>query len=118
MLNSKERGFGGEENTSVFLKNKGFKIITRNYRTNFGEIDIIAKKDNEIYFFEVKVIKNQEYLPEAKINSRKKLALKRTATSFLQSNHYGLDEIDFRFVLVAILESEGKYKFSMIEINI
>lgn len=44
----------GEEKASNFLKSKGYKIIDRNFRIGYGEIDIIAVKDNVLVFVEVK----------------------------------------------------------------
>lgn len=44
----------GEELASKFLKEKGYKIIERNFRKGYGEIDIIATRDNTLVFIEVK----------------------------------------------------------------
>ncbi|MCL6096679.1 MAG: YraN family protein [Patescibacteria group bacterium] len=44
----------GEEIATNYLKNKGYKIIERNFRKGYGEIDIIAIKDNILIFVEVK----------------------------------------------------------------
>jgi putative endonuclease len=47
----------GENITDTFLKNNGFVVLERNYRTRHGEIDIIARKDNVLRFVEVKSVK-------------------------------------------------------------
>ena len=44
----------GEELASEYLKKKGYKIINRNFRKGYGEIDIIAIKNNILVFVEVK----------------------------------------------------------------
>lgn len=44
----------GEELATQFLKKKGYKIIDRNFRKGYGEIDIVALKDNTLVFVEVK----------------------------------------------------------------
>lgn len=44
----------GEELATNFLKKKGYKIIERNFRKGYGEIDIIATKNNILVFVEVK----------------------------------------------------------------
>jgi len=44
----------GENVFCKHLENKGFKIIERNYRQKWGEIDVIGKKDGILHFFEVK----------------------------------------------------------------
>lgn len=50
-------GEKGEKIAERFLTKQGFSILERNYTKKQGEIDIIAKKQAELYFFEVKTIK-------------------------------------------------------------
>ena len=57
-LNTREIGNIAEDKAVEFLKNNGYDIIDRNFYTKFGEIDIIAKKDNVLHFVEVKSGKN------------------------------------------------------------
>jgi putative endonuclease len=44
----------GEDLATQFLKKKGYKIIERNFRKGYGEIDIICLKDKTLVFVEVK----------------------------------------------------------------
>jgi putative endonuclease len=44
----------GEEIATKYLKDKDYKIIDRNFRKGYGEIDIISVKDNVLVFVEVK----------------------------------------------------------------
>ena len=46
----------GEELTASFLEGKGYKIIERNYRKKWGEIDIVAELDGVLHFVEVKAL--------------------------------------------------------------
>lgn len=56
-MDKKEVGFTGETIACGYLEKKGYRIIARNYRTKFGEIDIIAKSPEKILvFFEVKTL--------------------------------------------------------------
>ncbi|VAY86377.1 Predicted endonuclease distantly related to archaeal Holliday junction resolvase [hydrothermal vent metagenome] len=48
------KGLIAEEKAANYLINKNFRVIDRNFYTKFGEIDIIAIKDNILYFVEVK----------------------------------------------------------------
>ena len=41
---AKLKGKEGEDIACKFLKKRGYKILTRNFRTKMGEIDIIAEK--------------------------------------------------------------------------
>lgn len=47
-------GARGEKRVEAYLKKQGLKILERNYRTPFGEADIIAQDNDEIAFIEVK----------------------------------------------------------------
>jgi putative endonuclease len=47
-------GDRGEKRAVKYLKKNGYSIIERNYRTFFGEVDIIAVKDGTLIFVEVK----------------------------------------------------------------
>ena len=49
----------GEEIACKYLINKGFTVIERNFTRKAGEIDIVAKKGNEIHFFEVKSVSRE-----------------------------------------------------------
>lgn len=47
-------GFSGERRAAARLKRDGYKIVKRNYRCPFGEVDIIAAKEDVLAFIEVK----------------------------------------------------------------
>jgi len=49
-----EFGKAAENSAARFLKSKGYKILERNYKNKFGEIDIIAEHKGVISFLEVK----------------------------------------------------------------
>ena len=49
----------GEDLAAVFLQKKGYKIIERNFRKGYGEIDIIAQKKGILVFVEVKTRTSQ-----------------------------------------------------------
>lgn len=57
MAEHNEIGKIGENITKTFLMKHGFTVLKTNYRTKFGEIDIIAKKDSKLRFIEVKSVK-------------------------------------------------------------
>ena len=61
MAEHNEIGKIGENITKTFLMKHGFTVLTTNYRTRFGEIDIIAKKDNRLRFIEVKSVKVRDF---------------------------------------------------------
>lgn len=51
---AKTSGAKAEDAAALFLQTQGFEIIEQNWRTKWCEIDIVAKKNNTIYFVEVK----------------------------------------------------------------
>ena len=54
MTNNKLIGDLGEQLAADFLIKNGYTILERNFRTPYGELDIIASEDNCIVFIEVK----------------------------------------------------------------
>lgn len=65
-------GKWGESVAATYLIEKGYSLVTTNYRTPDGEIDLIVQKDAELVFVEVKTRQNMEYgLPEEAVNDEK-----------------------------------------------
>ena len=60
-VHKKVLGRKGEKLVEAYLKKQGCKILKRNYRTPFGEADIIAEDGDEIAFVEVKTRGNLAY---------------------------------------------------------
>jgi len=115
-MSEERKKFGdfGESLAAEFLERKGYKIIERNFRRRFGEIDLIAKKDGKIIFIEVKSRKNRKYgTPEEAITIWKKQRLRNAAFAFLQShNHH---DADFGIDGVFIEAFDGKYVIRHLE---
>ncbi|MBI9047612.1 MAG: YraN family protein [Anaerolineaceae bacterium] len=98
-------GKKGEEIASAYLVGQGYEIIQRNYRCEFGEIDIIAKSYKDLIFVEVKARVTHTFgYPEESITNRKKEHLINTAMMFLSENiEFGdfawqIDVIAIRFM--------------------
>lgn len=53
-MDTKSEGSLGEEQAVKALKREGYKILERNHRTRFGEIDVIAEEGGALVFVEVK----------------------------------------------------------------
>ncbi len=60
-MSTKTIGDNGEDKAVTYLINKGYKINERNYRSNRGEIDIIATIDGVYVFVEVKTRSSKSY---------------------------------------------------------
>lgn len=78
-------GRAGEIKAAEFLKKKGYKILKTNYKTVFGEIDIIALDNKVTVFIEVKTRSGDEYgLPCEAVNGKKQDKYFKAATFYLQ----------------------------------
>ena len=60
-VHKKVLGKKGEKAVEKYLKDRGMKIVRRNYRTPFGEADIIAEDKDELVFIEVKTRSSNAY---------------------------------------------------------
>lgn len=81
---TKKIGDMGEDHAAAYLKKQGYKIIERNYRKNYGEIDIIARKSDMLCFVEVKTRhSNTITQPYEAVDFRKQTKIIRTASAYL-----------------------------------
>lgn len=102
----------GENLACEYLVGKGYRVLKRNYRQPWGEIDIVARApDNTLVFVEVKTINNPgegSLLPENEASASKIKKLKRTCEQFVSKFEDLLDEKrGWRIDLVAI-ELQGQ----------
>jgi len=92
----------GEDLAVDYLEKIGYHIVERNYRTSFGEIDIVCSDHDEMVFVEVKTRRNTNFgWPEEAITRRKKEHIKKAALHYLASVNKPCRSI--RFDVVAIL---------------
>ncbi|HEY9584637.1 MAG TPA: YraN family protein [Candidatus Paceibacterota bacterium] len=111
-----ESGRLGEEIACKFLEEKGFRMIDRNYRKKWGEIDIIAKNGLKLHFIEVKAVSceipkmlkndvthetSDKYRPEDNIHPWKLKRLARTIQSYLIENNVS-DETSWCFDAITV----------------
>ena len=82
-----EVGEMGENVAEDFLREEGYKILDKNYRTKYFEIDIIAKKKDVLHFVEVRTKTNEKFgSPEETIDYKKKEKLLRSAKAYTTFN--------------------------------
>lgn len=97
----KDFGSWGEEKAVIFLRKKGFRILARNFRSRFGELDIVAKKERTMVFFEVKTLRNSETIkPFELVNQRKQEKIKISASEFLQKTREEYRSVRFDVISV------------------
>ncbi len=108
MPNLREIGKKGEKSAELFLKKRGYKIIERNFRTPFGELDLIVKDNDILVFVEVKTRNSEKFgLPEDAITYKKRLHIIRSAFFYLK--RYNLIDSVYRFDVVAVMPSEIRH---------
>jgi len=91
----------GEDIAVKYLRQEGYYIIERNYRNKFGEIDIIATKNNYTIFIEVKSRSSENYIELAQSLYYKQIAhLRRAAIFYFSEKNIHLSLI--RFDLIAL----------------
>lgn len=120
-MNNSAVGKEGENLAAKYLISRGCKVIERNYRQKFGEIDIIAKAaDGTLLFVEVKALLvtdcsesvenvfHHNMSPEDNLTGAKLMKLKKIC-QFYASKHDELINKDrgWRIDLIAILLTDG-----------
>jgi putative endonuclease len=104
-LNKKQMGDIAEQKACDFLEAKGLKLITRNYRCLYGEIDLIMQDGEDIVFVEVRSRTYSDYgFAEETVDHHKQKKLLKTASYFLQQKNW-LDTVDCRFDVIGFLNS-------------
>ncbi|MFA8342162.1 MAG: YraN family protein [Rhodothermaceae bacterium] len=108
-------GRKGEEIARNYLIKNNYNVLDTNFKFKNGEIDIIAKLDGVLVFFEIKTRKNKNYGdPEFAITRKKHTALYRTAEYYLYKNN--IENVDCRIDVITILfDSKGSFKLNHYE---
>jgi putative endonuclease len=110
---SLEFGKAAEDAAAKFLKTKGYKIIERNYRNKFGEIDIIAEQKKVICFIEIKARHTLDFgLPQEAVSGSKQRQISKVALGYLKSKRM-LDR-PARFDVLGILYKNNQPEISLI----
>lgn len=80
-------GKQGEAFVCTFLKQEGYTILSTNYKTPLGEIDIIGIKDKTLFIIEVKTRSSAAFgMPYEAVNARKLTHMRNACAWFLQKN--------------------------------
>ncbi len=80
----KELGARGEEIAVRYLKNRGYRILERNYRIKLGEIDIIAEQGGDLVFIEVKTRSDSLFgSPFDSVTVPKQMQLSKVALEYI-----------------------------------
>lgn len=104
---NKNTGNKGEQLAVDYLEKKGYKIERRNFRTRFGELDIVCWDREILVFVEVKTKIGHDFgEPEEMINSSKLTKVKRMGEVYIQDKGFeGACRVD---VVAVVLRETGE----------
>ena len=101
------KGSSGELSAYRYLRQHGYKIVARNYRKRFGEVDLIGWDGDTLAFIEVKSRTSQvRGRPEEAVHRTKQKQICRVAREYRSRNH--LHDINYRFDIVSIEGMTGQ----------
>ena len=100
--NRQKLGTRGEDMAAVFLQDKGFEIIQRNFRAGQNELDIIATDKFDLVIVEVKSLRNPDYgSAEFRIPVKKQRSIIKATYAFLEK-HREFADMGVRFDVICV----------------
>ena len=100
-----------EDKAVAWLIRNGFRILHRNWRFSYYEIDVIARKDDMLHFIEVKARKFSKFeYPEASVGKKKFKDIQKAANAYLTMNP-GNKWIQYDRLAITIFERKEEYFF-------
>lgn len=98
-------GRWGEAESAAYLKKKGYRLLAANYKSRFGEIDLIVRDKKYVVFVEVKLRKNIAFAQALEhVDHKKQQKIRTTAELWLCDNECGLQP---RFDVIEIYAPNG-----------
>ena len=109
-LNKRTLGGEYEQAAAEYLESRGYRILERNYRNRFGEVDLIAMKDRWLCFVEVKYRSSAHFgWSSEAVNRRKQQIIMKLAKYYI-IKHPWSQECFIRFDVAAYME-DGKLTY-------
>lgn len=107
-MSKKATGSKGEQLAAQYLEKKGFKILATNFFIQWGEIDIVAIKQNKLHFIEVKTRTSiRKGRPEESVNFKKLKRIWKAGIIFMRKN--GIKH-PFQIDVIAVLMDKQQNK--------
>lgn len=104
----------GELEAAKFLERNGYRVLERNYRCKYGEIDLVARDGQTIVFVEVKTRGSGLFGgPTESVDARKQRKILLTSQFYIESNR--LVDADLRFDVVGVEIREGALSFELVK---
>ena len=98
-------GRQGESDAADRALKQGYALIRRNYRTPYGEIDLVLRSpEGELVFAEVKSRTGAFFgFPESAVDSRKRSHIIRSAYHYMQENYPDCEDVSWRVDIISII---------------
>lgn len=107
-------GKEGEEAAFDFLKEKGYKVLEKNYKTKLGEVDIIAYDKDTLCFIEVKTRNSlRSGSPQEAVSPFKQRQISKAALQFLKKGNFLNKKA--RFDVVSVMYAQDKAQCALIK---
>ncbi|WP_298297422.1 YraN family protein [Hydrotalea sp.] len=106
MTQKKATGNFGEDVAVRYVLDKGFKLLHKNWRYKYWEVDIIALQNNIVHFIEVKTRQQSPFgFPEDAVHQSKMDALKKAASAFIEL-HPGYETLQFDIIAITLQQQQ------------
>ena len=113
-LSKRASGAWGEDLALRYLTDRGYQLVERNYRTRYGELDLVLRQGTTLVFVEVKLRRGTGYGdPLEAVTPRKQAAIRSLARQYLAQRAPAFE--DARFDVVGILASGGEPRIVHVE---
>lgn len=99
-IHTRAHGTNGESQVAAYLENLGFTILERNYTQRYGEIDLIAQRDDLIVFVEVKMRTTTAIDPGELVGPSKQKKIMLTAAQYIATHP---QEVSYRFDVACVV---------------
>jgi putative endonuclease len=107
-------GRRGEDLAVAELARCGYGIVARNWHCRVGEVDVVARRDEAWYFFEVRTRRGREFgTPEESLTLAKRQRMIAVALTYL--GEHDLTDVDWRVGLVAV-EMDRRGRVERVEV--
>ena len=116
-MKNKTIGKWGEDYTCNKLLSTGYKLIERNYRTPFGEIDLIFQKGTNLYFIEVKTQHSPFFgLPREKVGRKKISHICKSVLYFM--GRFNSKELNIQIMVAEVINKDNDLHFELIPVEV
>lgn len=113
-LTRQATGAWGEDLALRYLTRRGYTLVERNYRTRYGEIDLILHEGDTLVFVEVKLRRGTGFGdPVEAVTPRKQSTIRSLATQYLSDREPDFEAL--RFDVIGILASDNRIRIRHVE---